>query len=235
MQRDEVIGRAAAPTIEVARNVAAGQLDTPTPCKHYSVRQLVNHLLFWAPPLAGAARKEVVPPPGCQRPAGRSHRWRLVREAGGGPRPARHRVERPGRLAGRDTPGQPRRGARGDDRRHGVHRAGHPRLGPGPRDRPQARVGRGGGRFRLPRARRHRRAGQGDGPVRAPGRGARDRLGAGSRPRPQRPRPAGPDTRPGFHDVGEGVSEFRTSFTAVSGHRSHLRTRGGRWGWRSWA
>jgi uncharacterized protein (TIGR03086 family) len=60
MQREAVIDRAAAPTIEVVRAIATDQLDAPTPCRDYSVRQLVNHLLFWAPPLTGAARKDAV-------------------------------------------------------------------------------------------------------------------------------------------------------------------------------
>lgn len=63
MRRQLVIDRAGAPTIEVVRNIATDQLDAPTPCVDYSVQQLINHLLFWAPSLAAAARKETVPPP----------------------------------------------------------------------------------------------------------------------------------------------------------------------------
>jgi hypothetical protein len=36
------------------------------------------------------------------------------------------------------------------------------------------------------------------------------------------------------HLVGVAVSEFRTSFTGVAGHRSHLEPRVERWVWRSW-
>lgn len=63
MKRETVIERAAGPTIEVVRTITADQLDAATPCEGYSVRQLVNHLLFWAPSLAGAGSKEAVPPP----------------------------------------------------------------------------------------------------------------------------------------------------------------------------
>lgn len=187
MQRDEVIDRAAAPTIEVARNIAADQLDAPTPCQHYSVRQLVNHLLFWAPSLAGAARKEVVPLLAASdlqvdlTDGDWSARLEadFERLATAWSDPAAWEGET--RLGGPDAVPAAMIGGMG------VHRAGHPRLGPGPRDRPKARVGRGGGRLRLPGARRHRRAGQGDGPVRASGRVTRAHLDAGSRPRLQRP------------------------------------------------
>lgn len=63
MQRQELIGRAAAQTIEVARSITTDQLDAPTPCRDYSARQVISHLLLWAPSLAGAARKEAVAPP----------------------------------------------------------------------------------------------------------------------------------------------------------------------------
>jgi uncharacterized protein (TIGR03086 family) len=63
MRRELVIDRAGAPTIEVVGNIATDQPDAPTPCVNYSVRQLIDHLLFWAPSLAAAARKEAVPPP----------------------------------------------------------------------------------------------------------------------------------------------------------------------------
>lgn len=63
MQREQALDRAAAQAIAVARRIAAHQLGASSPCDDYSVRQLVNHLLFWAPPLAGAARKEAVAPP----------------------------------------------------------------------------------------------------------------------------------------------------------------------------
>lgn len=35
-------------------------------------------------------------------------------------------------------------------------------------------------------------------------------------------------------DLDRTLSEFRTSFTAVPGPRSHPNLRGGRWAWRSW-
>lgn len=55
--------RAAAPLVEIVRNIKPDQLDAPTPCTEYAVRQLVNHLLFWGPSLEGAGRKEPVPAP----------------------------------------------------------------------------------------------------------------------------------------------------------------------------
>ena len=47
----------------VARTITDDQLANKTPCTEYDVRALVNHLLFWGPSLAGAGRKEFVPPP----------------------------------------------------------------------------------------------------------------------------------------------------------------------------
>ena len=47
----------------VARTISDDQLASKTPCREYDVRALVNHLLFWGPALAGAGRKESVPPP----------------------------------------------------------------------------------------------------------------------------------------------------------------------------
>lgn len=57
------IARAAAPLIEIIRNIKPNELDAQTPCTEYDVRKLINHLLFWGPSLEGAARKETVPPP----------------------------------------------------------------------------------------------------------------------------------------------------------------------------
>ncbi|WP_185011788.1 TIGR03086 family metal-binding protein [Crossiella cryophila] len=52
-----------APLGAVVRNLTDASLGAATPCSEYDVRGLVNHLLFWGPSLAGAARKESVPPP----------------------------------------------------------------------------------------------------------------------------------------------------------------------------
>jgi uncharacterized protein (TIGR03086 family) len=57
------IARAAERFTEIVRNVKPDQLAHPTPCTDFDVRGLVNHLLFWGPPLLGAARREQVPPP----------------------------------------------------------------------------------------------------------------------------------------------------------------------------
>ena len=54
---------AAAPTVGVVRHVRSDQLDAPTPCSDWTVRQLVNHQLTGALALGSAARKEQVPPP----------------------------------------------------------------------------------------------------------------------------------------------------------------------------
>nr|AHE14715.1 hypothetical protein asmbl_26 [uncultured bacterium] len=53
-----MIRQAAGPTLEVVRHVKPDQLDGPTPCTAWDVRKLINHLLFWAPILKAAARKE---------------------------------------------------------------------------------------------------------------------------------------------------------------------------------
>jgi len=53
---------AATPTIAIVRSIGDDQLTAPTPCTEFDVRGLMDHLLHWAPPLEGAARKELVPP-----------------------------------------------------------------------------------------------------------------------------------------------------------------------------
>ncbi|MBF9133411.1 TIGR03086 family protein [Plantactinospora sp. S1510] len=59
----QLAGRAATTLVEIIRNIKPDQLDAPTPCAEYDVRKLINHLLFWGPPLEGAGRKETVRPP----------------------------------------------------------------------------------------------------------------------------------------------------------------------------
>lgn len=63
MSGDQLIGRAAAPVVEIVRNIKPDQLDAPTPCSEYDVRKLIHHMLFWGPSLEGAAGKQTVPPP----------------------------------------------------------------------------------------------------------------------------------------------------------------------------
>lgn len=63
MSGAQFLARAAAPLVEIIRNIHPDQLTAPTPCAEYDVRKLVNHLLFWGPSLEAAARKEVVSPP----------------------------------------------------------------------------------------------------------------------------------------------------------------------------
>ncbi|MBV8933415.1 MAG: TIGR03086 family protein [Kutzneria sp.] len=60
MRAHTLITAAATPTIEIVRNIADAQLEAPTPCTEYTVRKLVNHLLFWGPWLVGAAVKQSV-------------------------------------------------------------------------------------------------------------------------------------------------------------------------------
>jgi uncharacterized protein (TIGR03086 family) len=69
MAQHLLAAKVAGPTLEVIRNLKADQLDAPTPCSEYDLRALVNHLLFWAPSLAGAARKQVVEPPAASESA----------------------------------------------------------------------------------------------------------------------------------------------------------------------
>ncbi|TDV51925.1 TIGR03086 family metal-binding protein [Actinophytocola oryzae] len=57
------LSNAAGAMAAVAETITADQLAERTPCTDYDVRGLVNHLLFWAPSLAAAGRKEIVPPP----------------------------------------------------------------------------------------------------------------------------------------------------------------------------
>lgn len=55
-----LIGLAAPMTLKIVDGI--GSLDAATPCAGWDMRALVNHLLRWGPVLAGAARKEPVPP-----------------------------------------------------------------------------------------------------------------------------------------------------------------------------
>lgn len=66
MSETQFMARAAAPVVQVVREIKPDQLGSPTPCAEYDVRELVNHLLVWGPPQEGAARKEIVPPAGSE-------------------------------------------------------------------------------------------------------------------------------------------------------------------------
>ena len=63
MPNVQMAALAAGPFLDVVHGVTPDTVDAPTPCTDYSVRGLVNHLLFWGPSLEGAARKDAVPPP----------------------------------------------------------------------------------------------------------------------------------------------------------------------------
>ncbi len=58
-----VVGSAREAFLGVLATVPAGALDEPTPCEHYTVRGLLNHLLYWTPRLATAVRGESPPAP----------------------------------------------------------------------------------------------------------------------------------------------------------------------------
>ncbi|MGW0516131.1 TIGR03086 family metal-binding protein [Crossiella sp. NPDC003009] len=60
----EYVALVEAPLVGVVRKLTAASLGAATPCAEFDVRRLLNHLLFWGPSLAGAGRKESVPPPG---------------------------------------------------------------------------------------------------------------------------------------------------------------------------
>lgn len=53
---------AAAPLLRIAAAITPADLDRRTPCADYDVAALVNHLLYWAPGLAAAGRREQAPP-----------------------------------------------------------------------------------------------------------------------------------------------------------------------------
>jgi uncharacterized protein (TIGR03086 family) len=58
----ELIALAVPPTLAVVRGIRPDDLDAPTPCRDWTVRQLVDHLLEWGPALVAAAGKEEVTP-----------------------------------------------------------------------------------------------------------------------------------------------------------------------------
>ena len=64
MHTHAAVATAAKTTSTVIGNISVDQLEARTPCSEFTVRQLINHLLFWGPSLAGAAHKETVPPAG---------------------------------------------------------------------------------------------------------------------------------------------------------------------------
>jgi uncharacterized protein (TIGR03086 family) len=51
--------RAATPTLAVLRGIATEQLDAPTPCRDFTVRALISHLLQWGPMLVAAGHKQI--------------------------------------------------------------------------------------------------------------------------------------------------------------------------------
>ncbi|MGW1680587.1 TIGR03086 family metal-binding protein [Saccharopolyspora sp. NPDC002376] len=63
MSEAQHLSNAASALTEVVGGIEPSQLAAPTPCTEYTVRDLLNHLLFWGPSLEAGARKEAVPPP----------------------------------------------------------------------------------------------------------------------------------------------------------------------------
>jgi uncharacterized protein (TIGR03086 family) len=57
MRETSLIGLAVPPTVAVVRGVKPDRLDAPTPCREWTVRQLIDHLLEWGPALVAAGRK----------------------------------------------------------------------------------------------------------------------------------------------------------------------------------
>ena len=58
-----LVTSATAPAVAIVHAIRPDQLEAPTPCAEFTVRTLLNHLLYWGPSLVGAARKERVAPP----------------------------------------------------------------------------------------------------------------------------------------------------------------------------
>jgi uncharacterized protein (TIGR03086 family) len=63
MTGDQLMKLATEPVAEIVRAIEPAQLDAATPCADFTVRKLLNHLLYWGPSLEGAARKVNVTPP----------------------------------------------------------------------------------------------------------------------------------------------------------------------------
>jgi uncharacterized protein (TIGR03086 family) len=61
MDFSSLIPPAGAHLAEVVGGVKPDQLDAPTPCPDWTVRQLVSHLRYWTPVLERAGRKAPVP------------------------------------------------------------------------------------------------------------------------------------------------------------------------------
>lgn len=61
MELHPLIARAGTEIVQTAHGVEHAQLTAPTPCPKFDVRALLNHVLYWAPVLELAARKEPVP------------------------------------------------------------------------------------------------------------------------------------------------------------------------------
>ncbi|MFC8042892.1 TIGR03086 family metal-binding protein [Nocardia sp. NPDC057353] len=63
MSTPETMASAAAPLRRIAAAITPADLDRPTPCAEFDVAALVSHLLYWAPGLAAAGRKQAPPEP----------------------------------------------------------------------------------------------------------------------------------------------------------------------------
>ncbi|WP_020669757.1 TIGR03086 family metal-binding protein [Amycolatopsis nigrescens] len=56
-----LLSTAAEPFERLLDSIGSDQLILPTPCAEYDVRALLNHLLYWGPWLAAAARRRPAP------------------------------------------------------------------------------------------------------------------------------------------------------------------------------
>jgi uncharacterized protein (TIGR03086 family) len=62
MKETTLVGLAVPPTVAVVNAIEPDQFDAPTPCREWTVRQLLDHLEEWAPALAAAGRQLAVSP-----------------------------------------------------------------------------------------------------------------------------------------------------------------------------
>jgi len=60
MDEHSLLALAAQPLAATVRAVRPDQVAAPTPCREWTVRDLVNHLLFWGPSLVAAADRRTV-------------------------------------------------------------------------------------------------------------------------------------------------------------------------------